>query len=145
MNIRISHTQDGTVLRFVSVGDYEVLDSHCLFNGGPGVYPDKLWAISAPLGNFSRTMTIVWGDIESNGLDVAADAGLLDRYLVEYPDPERLDAGEYLHLGNAGEPFDLQDARIDEIPPEVWQADWEFVYAIGRAQENPDIETAADL
>lgn len=135
-----SSPADSKTVRLLSIGDFQVSDHALLFNGGPQDYRSKLFAISAPLGNFGHTLAILWSEGEQTVLDDAVNANLLDNLQIEEKDATE----ETARLGNASEPFDLTDVRIDEIKPAVWQADWQFCIALGRAQEG-GIETGADL
>lgn len=62
-------------------------------------------------------LAVVFADSLQDALDEAADAGRLDRYMVgpdglaDYPDGEGL-----AHLGNAGEPFDVEGLGVVELP-----------------------------
>lgn len=141
-------------LRFYSIGEIECIDSAILFNDGPcGCvrWEKKLWAIHAPCGNFGHCLAILWAD-ECDALDVACDENLLDSLMISEADQKEWHAAtpdseneEWTRLGNASEPFDLSDVTLTEIPPSVWQADWEFVHACGRCAGGENIKTAADL
>ena len=148
-------------IKLVSIGEHETSASHFLFNGGPKDYRDKLFAIYVPCGNFAHCLCILWSEGENTVLDDAVDSNLLDSLQIsETFQPSRNDLTEeeetkereewendnsVSYLGNASEPFNLSNVSITEIPASIWQADWEFCYALGRATENPEIETAEDL
>jgi len=122
-------------------GEHTVADSALLFNGGPRDFRDKLFALYAPLGNFCHCIGILWSEGEGFVWDDACDAGLLDSLQISEDDA----TDDTCRLGNASEPFDLDNCTAREIPAAVWQADWEFVHALGRCAGGEDINTGADL
>lgn len=135
-------------IRFYSIGEHKAVDSSILFNGGPRDYRDKLFAIHAPLGNFSHCLGILWSEGEHTALDDACDENLLDSLAIPAEDYAKMSEAEQEDcstLGNASEPFDLTNVSLVEIPAAVWQADWEFVHALGRCAGGENIKTAADL
>jgi hypothetical protein len=131
--------------RTIQIGEHEISESAILFNGGPGDYRDKLFAIYVPCGNFSHCLGVLWAAGEHEVLNDACDAGLLDSLKVEDKVEESEAKESTAWLGNASEPFDLPAVSIVRIPDAVWQADWQFVHALGRCAGGADIETGADI
>jgi hypothetical protein len=131
-------------LRLFTIGDVRVQDKCFIFNGAHIFNQNKLFAIHAPLGNFSTCLAVLWAENESDALEEAANRGLLDFLLLHEEDLSEEELEESTRLGNAGEPFDLDNVSIQEIPEATWQADWQFVFALGRAVEGA-VETANDL
>jgi hypothetical protein len=98
-----------------------------------------LYLISGPMGNFSYNYAMLWEDNESDALDAAADLDLLEGLKMD-------DASEEgTHLGNDGHLFDLTDVIVSRIPTKDWQQDLDYILAIGRSIENPDLGTWADI
>lgn len=64
------------------------------------------------------TLAVVFADCLQDALDIAADAGKLDRFQVD--ESEMADYGPdedgLAHLGNAGEPFDIEALGALELP-----------------------------
>jgi alpha-L-arabinofuranosidase len=74
----------------------------------------RLWVI----GNEYGPLCAVWADCEQDALDEATDAGLLDSFLVPTEDVEKMtdeELAECAHLGNAGEPANLDSAWLAEV------------------------------
>ena len=62
-------------------------------------------------------LAVVFADSLRDALDEAVDADRLDRYLVRCEDLDDYPGGEGLsHLGNAGEPFDIESLSAVELP-----------------------------
>lgn len=62
-------------------------------------------------------IAIVFADCEQDALDEAADRDKLDGYLIPATELEEAEKEERVaYLGNASEPFDLTDIRIQELP-----------------------------
>ena len=133
MKIEIANAGKKDAVRLVSIGGHQAKDENILLNGGPGQYESRLFAIHEPFGNFSRCVGILWSAGDHEVLDVACDAGLLDHLKIEESEIE--DEDGICRLGNASEAFDIDNISIQEISPETWQADWEFVFQLGRASE----------
>jgi hypothetical protein len=63
------------------------------------------------------TLAVVFADCLQDALDIAADADKLDRYLVRGRELDDYGDGDGLaHLGNAGEPFDIESLAAVELP-----------------------------
>jgi hypothetical protein len=122
-------------------GEHTVSDNCLLFNGGPRDFRDKLFALYAPLGNYCHCIAILWSEGEHTVWDDACDANLLDGLKVAEDDWSE----DHCRLGNASEPFDLDNCTVRQIPASVWQADWQFVHALGRCAGGEEIRTGADL
>lgn len=142
MKTRILHASETLpeAVRLLSIGEHTVSETALLFNGGPKDYRGNLFALYAPLGNFCHCIAILWSEGEHTVWDDACDANLLDSLRVKEEESNE----DACRLGNASEPFDLDNCSCVKIPASVWQADWEFVFALGRAYEGK-IETGADL
>jgi hypothetical protein len=121
-------------------GEHTVKDSAMLFNGGPKDYRDKLFALYAPLGNYCHCIAILWSEGEHTVWDDACDAGLLDSLQISEDEANEDSA----RLGNASEPFDIDNCTCREIPASVWQADWQYCFNLGRAAAG-EIETGEDV
>lgn len=98
-----------------------------------------LYLISGPIGNFSYSYAMLWEDNESDALDAAADLDLLEGLKMD----DSSDEGT--HLGNDGHLFDLTNVIVSRIPAKDWQQDLDYVLAIGRSMENPNLGTWADI
>ena len=120
----------------------EIEDTRALLNGNPGDYNDKLFLISAPVGNFAQNIALIWANNEQDAFDIACDENLLDDWLVEENEIENED--EVIRLGNASDAFDLQDATITRVPDSDWKSDYDYVFALGAASECGP-ETLADV
>lgn len=153
MQTRIIFPSDKSQPSFTLVkfdeSEFEVNAKNLLMNGGPNCHENKLFAIYGPIGNFSHCYGIFWAANTYDALKIAANSGLLDSLRLSKKGTERAYANgeyeDYLSLGDAGELFDVQDLTIQEIPADVWKKDFDFVYALGRAAENSDIERWKDL
>jgi len=121
-------------------GEHTVSDSALLFNGGPNDFRDKLFALYAPLGNFCHCIGILWSEGEHAVWDDACDENLLDSLQISEDEANE----DSVRLGNASDPFDLDNCTAVEIPAAVWQSDWQFVFQLGRAAEGA-VETGADI
>lgn len=127
--------------RTIQIGEHEVAkDAWLLFNGGPKDYRGKLFALYT-VGNFGRCFAILWSADESTVLDDAVDENLMDHLQIAEPEAD----DDCARLGNASEPFDLDNVTIREIPASVWQTDWELVYALGRCAGGENLKTGEDL
>ena len=122
-------------------GEHTVKDECLLFNGGPNDFRCRLFALYAPLGNYCHCIGILWSEGEHTVWDDACDGNLLDGLQV----PEDDWSEDHCRLGNASEPFDLDNCTARRIPDAVWQADWKFVHALGRCEGGENIRTGADL
>ena len=97
--------------------EYELKDEDILLNDVilPGEYnPHNVrpWLLGAEY----RPHCLVWASHEQDAFDAAVDAGKLDGMLIEPEDEAEAEQNERLtRLGNAGEPFDLTNAWIDEV------------------------------
>jgi len=100
-----------------------------------------LFALYAPLGNYCHCIAILWSEGEHTVWDDACDANLLDGLRVAEDDWSE----DHCRLGNASEPFDLDNCTARQIPASVWQSDWQFVHALGRCAGGEEIRTGADL
>ena len=85
----------------------------------PGVYNPHgvaLWLIQGPYG----LAAAVWASNEQDALDEAVDADLLNGIALDEDDAEdRTDSDgneDFARLGNASEPFDLDNVRMHKIP-----------------------------
>lgn len=153
MKIQIVRHGD-SALRFCSLAGQEEykVEEHCLVLPNENVLRSPvgessgphLYLISGPMGNFSYNYALLWEDCESNALDAAADLGLLEGLKVETEEWEEGDSN-HTHLGNDGSLFDLTDVVVTRVPQKVWQQDLEFILAIGRSIENPELATWADI
>jgi hypothetical protein len=77
-----------------------------------------LWLIEGLYG----PVAAVWSSNEQDALDEAVDADLMDAYLLSDEDAAERTEGSgddaeenFARLGNAGEPFDLDDVRMHKI------------------------------
>jgi hypothetical protein len=122
--------------------ELEIDDTRALLNGNPTDYNDKLFLISAPVGNFGYNIALLWANNEQDAFDIACDENLLDGWLVE--DNEIENEEEIIRLGNASDAFDLQDATITRVPDSDWKSDYDYVFALGAASECGP-ETLADV
>jgi len=147
MKASIIHSVDGTTLRYYTVAGRECIDKCIMFNGSPGDYQDKLFAIYEQIGNNSMVRCILWSEGKHEALNDAVDLNLLDHLMISDEEKEKDDFNEddYCALGNAGELFDLSGIAYEEIKPKEYRADADFMYALGRAAENTEINTADDL
>jgi len=69
----------------------------------------------------SVCVCVVLANCLHEAFDIAADAGKLERYAVtlpseEFPDTEYGENESIARLGNCGEPFDIGDLRVVELP-----------------------------
>lgn len=142
--------KDKESVRNVEFCGYTVNAKNFLFNGS--YRTGKLYAISEPFGNFSRCLAILWAENESDALDEAVNANLLDSLQVDEQDATEgqdsegfpQDKDGIARLGNASEPFDISELTITEITAEQWQADWIFCVMLGQSIADPTEYTTAD-
>jgi hypothetical protein len=89
-------------------------------NGGFNPHHIRPWLI----GNEFGVLGIVYASHEQDAMDELADAGKLDGHLVKMEETtvgengETLDdcGAELTHLGNAGEPFNIDNVWMRELP-----------------------------
>jgi hypothetical protein len=149
MKIEIIRPNESRALRFCLLAgkeQYKVEDCRMILpnenvlrdpvgdSSGPHLY-----LISGPIGNFSYNYAMLWEGNESDALDAAADLDLLERLKMD----DSSDEGS--HLGNDGHLFDLTDVIVSRIPAKGWQQDLDYILAIGRSMENPNLTTWADI
>ena len=102
------------VYRLVQFTDSDVVNGdHFIPRGEFNPHNVRPWL----LHDHGFTLAVVFADCLQDALDIAADAGALDRYQVtqedqaDYPDDEAL-----TFLGNACGPFDIDTLGVHELP-----------------------------
>lgn len=96
------------------------------------------------IGNEFGAVCAVWATHDAEALDVATDAGLMDSFLVPEEDRASMTDEEHeqcAHLGNAGEPANLDYAWVREVefvPARDWKLLCKFAEARGANADNLD-------
>lgn len=127
----------------IHITDKDVVDADCFTPGDNGQYAEKPWI----LHDHGVCICIVFARHLCDALDAAADAGKLNGYLIEEasntPGTKGLPASDYptlgtenedgiTRLGNASEPYDIENVNFIELenPPMSFVA---LLLAAGKA------------
>lgn len=92
----------------------------------------RLWLIGHEFG----AVAAVWADCEQDAWDELVDAGKGDCFLVSEDDQKTADEKEregWAHLGNAGEPANLDNAWLGLVCFEPGR-DWELIARLAEAR-----------
>lgn len=98
----IEHEVDG---KYFLVADYRLPQDYNPHN-------TKLWYIGVQWGFEWKDLAVVWANYESEALDIACDANMLD-YLLD--DDQNCDDESLTSLGNAGELFNLENLVMFQV------------------------------
>lgn len=90
------------------------------------------------LHDHGLTLAVVFADSLQNAIDEAVDAGKLDRYQVaaadlsDYGETDEEQSERLSYLGNASEPFDIENLGYIELPnpPRSFVAQFAAVFAM---------------
>ena len=143
----------------IEVDTDSILCNDITFPGEYNPHNTRLWIIEIGHG-YHSSFSGVWSNCEQDALDEAADQGLLDNLLLgredqadrtdhedDCPKPESMDlydwysennsqccnySENFAHLGNAGEPFDLDNVGIR--PVDLTKQDQSFMMLLAEAR-----------
>jgi hypothetical protein len=100
----------------------------------------ELWVI----GNEFGAIGAVWASCEQDALDALVDENLGESLLIDKEDQEQADEAEreeWAHLGNAGEPANLDNVWMQRVrldPKQDCELLCKFAYANGAQQKSLD-------
>lgn len=91
----------------VELNDDRILCNDITFPWGFNPHNTRLWIICNEYG----ALGAVWANNEQDALDTLVDENLGDALLIDEADADE----ECCRLGNAGEPANLDNCRIDQV------------------------------
>lgn len=98
----------------VDLPDKKLLCNNVILSGEFNPHNVRLWIV----GNEYGALCGVWASCEQDALDEGLNAGLLDSFLVDIEDLEKMtedEREELTPLGNAGEYCDLTYTWVEEV------------------------------
>jgi len=91
----------------IDLDEKDILANDIVFPHEYNPHRIRLWVIGHEFG----AIAAVWAEHEQQAFDILIDENLGGAFLIDCPEPDI----EYVHLGNAGEPCDLENAWIEAV------------------------------
>lgn len=102
------------------------------------------WLFGIPISNAIYGAYVVWASHEQDAMDELADSGLLDQYQVDEDELKKMTQDEidndFVALGNASEPFDLQNGHIEKVKFATVPLELMCMWAEARGQGKKTLE-----